>query len=271
MAAHSGTRAARQSSTPVTSPPSCRRSCREIPSLTRSTAWPGPPRRCSIWQWRTSGSTSWSARGWGHLDSTGVGAVHPGRGDHRSGLLPNPLRDRFGFTAHLGLYADHELEEVLGRAAALLELEVAPNALAEIAGRCRGTPRIANRLLRRVRDYCLVHSTSGIDAVRAALELYEVDGLGLDRLDRAVMQIILSRFGGGPVGPQHPGGVGGRGGRDDRVGGRTVPRTDRNADQNAARPGRPPRPHGSTSGWRTPPRASSAMTYNYKLAHSARH
>jgi Holliday junction DNA helicase RuvB len=118
----------------------------------------------------------------------------------RSGLLPNPLRDRFGFTAHLEFYAEHELEEVLRRAAALLELEIAPNALAEIAGRCRGTPRIANRLLRRVRDYCLVHSTSGIDAVRAALELYEVDGLGLDRLDRAVMQIILSRFGGGPVG-----------------------------------------------------------------------
>ena len=75
----------------------------------------------------------------------------------RSGLLPNPLRDRFGFTAHLEFYAEHELQEVLGRAAALLGLDIAPNALAEIAGRCRGTPRIANRLLRRVRDYCLVH------------------------------------------------------------------------------------------------------------------
>ena len=74
-------------------------------------------------------------------------------------------------------------------------------ALAEIAGRCRGTPRIANRLLRRVRDYALVHGTDAdVEAVRAALDLYDVDALGLDRLDRAVMQIILTRFGGGPVG-----------------------------------------------------------------------
>jgi Holliday junction DNA helicase RuvB len=118
----------------------------------------------------------------------------------RSGLLPNPLRDRFGFTAHLEFYADSELEQVLFRAANLLDLDVDREALAEIAGRCRGTPRIANRLLRRVRDYSLVHSTTGIDAVNAALELYDVDEYGLDRLDRAVMQIILTRFDGGPVG-----------------------------------------------------------------------
>ncbi|WP_150309263.1 Holliday junction branch migration DNA helicase RuvB [Planctomonas psychrotolerans] len=119
----------------------------------------------------------------------------------RSGLLPNPLRDRFGFTAHLEFYDDTELEQVLGRAARLLDLSIDRRALAEIAGRCRGTPRIANRLLRRVRDYALVH---GVDAdlgsVHAALELYDVDPLGLDRLDRAVMEIILTRFGGGPVG-----------------------------------------------------------------------
>ncbi len=119
----------------------------------------------------------------------------------RSGLLPNPLRDRFGFTAHLEFYDEPELEQVLTRAAALLDLEIDGRALAEIAGRCRGTPRIANRLLRRVRDYALVHdSVAGLDAVHAALELYDVDALGLDRLDRAVMQIILSRFDGGPVG-----------------------------------------------------------------------
>jgi len=118
----------------------------------------------------------------------------------RSGMLPNPLRDRFGFTAHLEFYSDAELEQVLTRAASLLGLRVDREALAEIAGRCRGTPRIANRLLRRVRDYSLVHETAGIDAVHAALELYDVDALGLDRLDRAVMTIILTRFDGGPVG-----------------------------------------------------------------------
>lgn len=119
----------------------------------------------------------------------------------RSGLLPNPLRDRFGFTAHLEFYADSELELVLRRAATLLSLEVEPGALAEIARRSRGTPRIANRLLRRVRDYALVHSaTAGFAAVDAALELYDVDDLGLDRLDRAVLEILLTRFAGGPVG-----------------------------------------------------------------------
>ncbi|WP_210505708.1 Holliday junction branch migration DNA helicase RuvB [Naasia sp. SYSU D00057] len=119
----------------------------------------------------------------------------------RSGLLPNPLRDRFGFTAHLEFYETDELESVLARAAGLLELEIDPVALREIAARSRGTPRIANRLLRRVRDYALVHRTAaGRDAVNAALELYDVDPLGLDRLDRAVMQGILTRFDGGPVG-----------------------------------------------------------------------
>ena len=119
----------------------------------------------------------------------------------RSGLLPNPLRDRFGFTAHLEFYDEDELEQVLARAARMLDLDIDGEALAEIAGRCRGTPRIANRLLRRVRDYALVHGgRADVAAVRAALELYDVDALGLDRLDRAVMQIILTRFDGGPVG-----------------------------------------------------------------------
>lgn len=118
----------------------------------------------------------------------------------RSGLLPNPLRDRFGFTAHLEFYDTSELEQVLSRAARLLSLEMGSDSVSEIAGRCRGTPRIANRLLRRVRDYALVHDSEGIGAVHAALDLYDVDALGLDRLDRAVLSIILTRFDGGPVG-----------------------------------------------------------------------
>ncbi|RKR74075.1 Holliday junction branch migration DNA helicase RuvB [Frondihabitans australicus] len=119
----------------------------------------------------------------------------------RSGLLPNPLRDRFGFTAHLEFYDEQELEEVLRRAASLLDIDIDREALAEIAGRCRGTPRIANRLLRRVRDYALVHGKpADLETVRAALDLYDVDSLGLDRLDRAVVETILKRFGGGPVG-----------------------------------------------------------------------
>jgi len=119
----------------------------------------------------------------------------------RAGLLPNPLRDRFGFTAHLEFYETEELHRVLERAAALIGLSIGSDALTEIAGRSRGTPRIANRLLRRVRDYALVHGGSADHAaVRAALELYDVDEHGLDRLDRAVLSAIVERFGGGPVG-----------------------------------------------------------------------
>jgi holliday junction DNA helicase RuvB len=119
----------------------------------------------------------------------------------RSGLLPNPLRDRFGHTFHLEFYETGELEQVLGRAARLLDLDVDPIALTEIASRSRGTPRIANRLLRRVRDWALVHGgRADHAAVRATLELYDVDDRGLDRLDRAVLDAILIRFDGGPVG-----------------------------------------------------------------------
>ncbi len=119
----------------------------------------------------------------------------------RSGLLPNPLRDRFGFTAHLEFYEPDELHRVLDRAAALLRLDADQDALREISGRSRGTPRIANRLLRRVRDYSLVHGgRADTAAVRAALELYDVDEQGLDRLDRAVLHAIIDRFDGGPVG-----------------------------------------------------------------------
>ena len=124
----------------------------------------------------------------------------------RSGLLPNPLRDRFGFTAHLEYYEPDELEQVVARSAAVLDVVVPAPARAEIARRSRGTPRIANRLLRRVRDYAIVHGTHPASVgvteaeVAAALDLYDVDEIGLDRLDRAVLDAVVRRFRGGPVG-----------------------------------------------------------------------
>lgn len=120
----------------------------------------------------------------------------------RSGLLPNPLRDRFGFTANLDFYSEDELGEVVARAANLMNLNVGGDALALIASRSRGTPRIANRLLRRVRDFALVHSNGkvSVDTVVSALELYEVDELGLDRLDRSVLEALIVKFEGKPVG-----------------------------------------------------------------------
>jgi Holliday junction DNA helicase RuvB len=120
----------------------------------------------------------------------------------RAGLLPGPLRDRFGFVAHLDFYDPAELERVLDRSAALLGVALRPDGAAEIAGRSRGTPRIANRLLRRVRDFAEVRADGVIDrtVAAAALAVYEVDDAGLDRLDRAVLDALLRRFGGGPVG-----------------------------------------------------------------------
>lgn len=120
----------------------------------------------------------------------------------RAGLLPAPLRDRFGFTAHLDFYSCSELEQVLRRSAALLGVTLDPEAATEVAGRSRGTPRVANRLLRRVRDYAQVHGDGHLDvgAALAALRLYEVDEIGLDRLDRGVLDALCRRFGGGPVG-----------------------------------------------------------------------
>ena len=120
----------------------------------------------------------------------------------RSGMLPNPLRDRFGFTANLEFYSEADLAMVLSRAAGLMRLEATDQAMAEIALRSRGTPRIANRLLRRVRDWALVHGEGTLDevAAKAALELYEVDALGLDRLDREVLLTLINKFGGKPVG-----------------------------------------------------------------------
>lgn len=120
----------------------------------------------------------------------------------RAGLLPSPLRDRFGFTAHLDFYDSGDLEVIIGRSAGLLGVPVDTEGVAEIAGRCRGTPRIANRLLRRVRDWAQVHGDGVVNrrSAREALDLYEVDTLGLDRLDQSVLDVLVHRFGGGPVG-----------------------------------------------------------------------
>ena len=120
----------------------------------------------------------------------------------RAGLLPAPLRDRFGFTAHLDFYEPEELGVIIRRSAGLLGVPLRDDGADEIAGRSRGTPRIANRLLRRVRDFAEVRGDGVIsrDSARAALELYEVDESGLDRLDRAVLSALVRRFGGGPVG-----------------------------------------------------------------------
>jgi len=120
----------------------------------------------------------------------------------RAGLLPSPLRDRFGFTAHLDFYDVAEIEHVISRSAQLLNLTIDKKAVAEIAGRSRGTPRIANRLLRRVRDYAQVKGSHSLshDHAQEALEMYEVDEQGLDRLDRSVLIALIDRFNGGPVG-----------------------------------------------------------------------
>lgn len=120
----------------------------------------------------------------------------------RAGLLPGPLRDRFGFTAQLDYYDPAELHRIVVRSSGLLELEVTDDGGREIASRSRGTPRIANRLLRRVRDYAEVRAGGVVDhdVAMAALALYEVDELGLDRLDRAVLTALCRNFGGGPVG-----------------------------------------------------------------------
>jgi Holliday junction DNA helicase RuvB len=120
----------------------------------------------------------------------------------RSGMLPNPLRDRFGYTANLEFYVSDELRLVLERAAKKLELDTEAEAISLIASRSRGTPRIANRLLRRVRDYALVEKREKIsqDLAAAALDLYEVDSLGLDRLDKQVLLTLIQKFEGRPVG-----------------------------------------------------------------------
>lgn len=120
----------------------------------------------------------------------------------RAGLLPAPLRDRFGFTAHLDFYDPSEIESIVKRSAALLNVEIDEDAICELGKRSRGTPRIANRLLRRVRDYAQVHGDGQVtgEMTENALDIYEVDQLGLDRLDKSILKALVEQFAGGPVG-----------------------------------------------------------------------
>ncbi|NTV10376.1 MAG: Holliday junction branch migration DNA helicase RuvB, partial [Zoogloea sp.] len=120
----------------------------------------------------------------------------------RAGMLTNPLRDRFGIVARLEFYTPEELTRIVARSAMLLNVEMAESGALEIARRSRGTPRIANRLLRRVRDYAEVRADGHISAevADAALTMLDVDHLGLDLMDRKLLGAMLEKFGGGPVG-----------------------------------------------------------------------
>jgi Holliday junction DNA helicase RuvB len=120
----------------------------------------------------------------------------------RAGLLTSPLRDRFGVVHRMDFYTDAELETIVRRSAALLNIPITADGAGEIARRSRGTPRIANRLLRRVRDYAQVKGTGVIelDIARASLEMMEVDHRGLDKMDHKLMLTLIEKFNGGPVG-----------------------------------------------------------------------
>ena len=120
----------------------------------------------------------------------------------RAGLLTSPLRDRFGIVGNLGFYELQELDEIVRRSAKILDIEAAPEGTLEIARRSRGTPRIANRLLRRVRDFAQVQGDGVITKTLAqsSLEALEVDAEGLDGMDRKLLSALTEKFGGGPVG-----------------------------------------------------------------------
>ncbi len=120
----------------------------------------------------------------------------------RTGLLTTPLRDRFGMTFRLGYYEPDELASIVHRSARILEVEIEEEATREIARRARGTPRVANRILKRIRDVAQVRHAGAItlDVAREALELLEVDDVGLERTDRDLLVAIAEKFGGGPVG-----------------------------------------------------------------------
>ena len=120
----------------------------------------------------------------------------------RTGLLTSPLRDRFGVICRLEFYTPDELKQIVGRSSRLLEMQIKEDAAAEIAKRSRGTPRIANRLLKRIRDFAQVKGDGGIDMsiTDEALTALDVDHLGLDEIDRKLLCTIIDKFGGGPAG-----------------------------------------------------------------------
>src|SRR3989454_5697071 len=120
----------------------------------------------------------------------------------RAGMLTNPLRDRFGIVARLEFYTEGELERIVNRSAGLLKVEISPEGGLEIAKRSRGTPRVSNRLLRRVRDFAQVRAQGSIsrEVADAALKMLDVDVLGLDVMDRKLLSAVIEKFSGGPVG-----------------------------------------------------------------------
>ena len=120
----------------------------------------------------------------------------------RVGRVAPPLRDRFGYVARIDYYGSDDLQAIVDRSAAILDVDITDEGSGTIAGRSRGTPRVANRLLRRVRDYAAVRADGHIDASTAsrALEVFEVDERGLDKVDRAILEAVVIKFGGGPVG-----------------------------------------------------------------------
>jgi Holliday junction DNA helicase RuvB len=120
----------------------------------------------------------------------------------RAGMLTNPLRDRFGIVARLEFYSEQELTKIVQRSARLLQVSLESDGAAEIARRARGTPRVANRLLRRVRDYAQVKGDGRVSkpVAEAALKMLDVDVLGLDMMDRKLLLAVIEKFGGGPVG-----------------------------------------------------------------------
>jgi Holliday junction DNA helicase RuvB len=120
----------------------------------------------------------------------------------KASLLSAPLRDRFGMTYHLNFYEPADLEKIINRSSRILNINIEPGAISKISARARRTPRVANRLLKRVRDYCEVKNDGAVnaDSCLAALEMLEVDELGLDYIDRKILETIIDKFGGGPVG-----------------------------------------------------------------------
>ncbi|MDD3862249.1 MAG: Holliday junction branch migration DNA helicase RuvB [Clostridia bacterium] len=120
----------------------------------------------------------------------------------RAGMLTNPLRDRFGVICRLELYNDKELQQILERSADILNMKITSDASLEMARRSRGTPRVANRILKRVRDFAEVYGKGGIDLkiAKLALEMLEIDDMGLDHIDRRIIENIIKKFDGGPVG-----------------------------------------------------------------------
>ena len=211
---------ARRSSARATWPATSPRSSRAASSSsTRSTGSRARSRRPSIPPWRTASCRSrWGRAPGAAVVSLDLPAFTLIGATTRTGLLTTPLRDRFGVTHRLELYEPADLARIVQRSAGILDVDIDTDGAEAIAGRSRGTPRVANRLLKRVRDFAEVRGTGRIDAGVAAeaLDLLEVDAAGLDRLDREILRAICVKFGGGPVGPQHARGGGGRGAGHDR-------------------------------------------------------